>query len=503
MLFTALAVDAGRLWFQTRQLQTVADLAAIEAGQRVACAGEIGPVLAAAQAAAARNGYSGNLGAAPNAVEIGTTVTGAGGVRSFVAGAGATAVRVAVTQTVNASLVAGGWLGGQTTLRAEAVAAADSPIAAFRLGSSTASLDAGLLNTLLGALIQGSGNPLTLELVSYQGLANAQVSLHDLLAVSADAGTVDELLATDLSVAEFLQLVADALDGSEVASVAAKAASRSLAGVAVDNLNLRLADVINVAAPAQEVAANVGLNVLELVTAAAMVANGDNAVALDLGIPGVAAVSLRIVEPPQLAVGPPGCTVARTAQVALSVKLPTILAGLDGAVDLELHVKVAQADASLEAVRRANGVTEVDIRATPGVADIELEGTVLGRLLTVGLELSLGSKNGQQLDFSVDHPVAQHLPQSASASSGAGESLHGALSNPNLLHVDVADDLRLVDQLLAAVVKPLVGAIVAPVLATVGEQLLDPLLKLLGLELGKATVQLDAVQLRGERQLLR
>lgn len=501
MLFTALAVDAGRLWFQTRQLQTVADLAAIEAGQRVACAGEIGPVLAAAQAAAARNGYSGNLGAAPNAVEIGTTVTGAGGVRSFVAGAGATAVRVAVTQTVNASLVAGGWLGGQTTLRAEAVAAADSPIAAFRLGSSTASLDAGLLNTLLGALIQGSGNPLTLELVSYQGLANAQVSLHDLLAVSADAGTVDELLATDLSVAEFLQLVADALDGSEVASVAAKAASRSLAGVAVDNLNLRLADVINVAAPAQEVAANVGLNVLELVTAAAMVANGDNAVALDLGIPGVAAVSLRIVEPPQLAVGPPGCTVARTAQVKLSVAL--LPAGL-GIVDLGLHVNVAQAEASLDAIRRDEGATGVDILATPGIASVVLgnaagtgPGTVLGGVLQVGLTLPLSPGQGQQLDFSVDHPVGPHLPQSASTSSGVGDSLQHALSNPNLITVKVLglDPLGL----LSALVRP----IVAPLLGEIGRILLDPLLKLLGLELGKATVQLDAVQLRGERQLLR
>ncbi|WP_168735168.1 TadG family pilus assembly protein [Pseudothauera rhizosphaerae] len=498
VLFTALVVDAGRLWFLNRQLQTVADLAAIEAGQHIACTVDVATVRAAAQATALRNGYTGNLGAAPNAVELGTTTTGAGGVRSFVPGGNPTAVRVAVTHTVNASIVAGGWLGRQTTLRAEAVAAADPPVAAFRLGSTTVGVaEQGLLNGLLTAIL---GRPVALDVLSYQGLASAQLSLYDLLKVSADVGTVDELLSADVSLAEVLQLVADALDNSAVASVEAKVAGHTLAGLAVSNLGLHLGDIVNVAAPAQEAAANVGLNVLELVTAAVMVASGDEAVRLDLGIPGVAEIYLGIVEPPQLAVGPPGCTVARTAQVQLSLKLDL------GIADLGLHVEVAQSEASLEDIRREDGATGVDILTTPGIARISLGSSddpeamakILGEVLGLGLTLKIES-DGQQLDFSVAHPVAEHLPQSEGVTSSLGDSLRNALTGADLRIKVLGSDL--LGNILAGILEPVLY-LLGQILGAVGDLLLDPLLKLLGLNIGSATVQLDDVQLRGTRQLL-
>ena len=52
LLFTALAVDAGRLWMERRQLQSIADMAALEAAGTIGCAANLADVQAAAQAAA-------------------------------------------------------------------------------------------------------------------------------------------------------------------------------------------------------------------------------------------------------------------------------------------------------------------------------------------------------------------------------------------------------------------------------------------------------------------
>src|SRR3546814_569511 len=58
VMFMALAVDTGRLWMQQRKLQSIADIASMEAARFIGCNADSGNVLSAAQAAAARNGYS-------------------------------------------------------------------------------------------------------------------------------------------------------------------------------------------------------------------------------------------------------------------------------------------------------------------------------------------------------------------------------------------------------------------------------------------------------------
>ena len=78
----ALAVDTGRLWMQQRKLQSIADIASMEAARFIGCNADTGNVLSAAQAAAARNGYSGQLSQNPNAVELGS-VTTVSGIREF------------------------------------------------------------------------------------------------------------------------------------------------------------------------------------------------------------------------------------------------------------------------------------------------------------------------------------------------------------------------------------------------------------------------------------
>ena len=109
VLFTALVVDTGRLWMQHRHLQTVADIASIQAARGLGCGVVLADVVQAAQTAAVANGYTGNLANSPNIVDI-VNVSTVSGIRQFTTG-GTEAVRVYATREVPASLVAGGLIG--------------------------------------------------------------------------------------------------------------------------------------------------------------------------------------------------------------------------------------------------------------------------------------------------------------------------------------------------------------------------------------------------------
>ncbi|MDF7120860.1 hypothetical protein NLR29_23850, partial [Escherichia coli] len=92
-------------------------------------------------------------------------------------------------------------------------------------------------------------------------------------------------------------------------------------------------------------AADATLNVLDLLMTAAQIANAQNGVAIstNLGLPGVGglpglvnvALSLKIIQPPVIAIGPPGTdasgnwrTVARTGQVSLGLNVSASVLGL-------------------------------------------------------------------------------------------------------------------------------------------------------------------------------
>lgn len=515
VLFTALAVDSGRLWMQRRHLQQVADIASIEAARQMGCGYTETDVLAAAQQAAENNGYTGQLSQSPNVVELGAVST-VGGVRQFTAGAAEQGVRVYATREVPASLVAGGLFGGTVVLHAEAVSLADPPLAAFSAGSFLLSLnseDSALLNGLLGGLLGGS---LDLDVVSYQGIANARVSLLDLVRASADVGTVDELLDADVQVGELLQVIASAMDGSGLVDAEVVLAAQQIAAVAVKDASVRLGDVLAVTTPDKDAAGNVGINVLSLITAAAMVANGEHAITLPLGVnvPPILSVdaTVTVIEPPQLAIGPAAaadgtlCTVARTAQIRADagVLLDVLLAR----VDLKLGLQVAQGSAGLRDIRDNDSDAVVTIDAAPGVAALALTnnaGTGPARisallgllpLADVGLDLPVAPGTPQELEYNLARPVADSLPQMQSVSSGLGDSLENTLASADAL------DIRVLGLDLGGVLDPVLSGIVSPLLGAIGRTLLDPLLKLLGIQLGGLDITVEDVQLHQAKPLV-
>ncbi len=509
ILFTALAVDSGRLWMQQKKLQVIADIAAIEAARSLGCSADVTDVLAAAQAAAENNGFDGNLANSPNLVDLGSA-NSSSGVREFISGDGAAAVYVRATQEVPSSLVAGGLFGGNILLSAEAVSLADPSLAAFSAGSFTASLnseDSVLLNALLGNML---GAPLNLGVIGYQGIAQTNITLQDLLQVSADAGNYQDLLNSSVQVSELLQIFVDAATRSGTADVQAIAAMQSIANVAVRDLSLRLSDVLAVTTPDANAAATVGLNALSLITTSVLVANGNHAVTLPLGINLASITSINalvtVVEPPQIAVGPPAnadgtiCTSMKTAEIRVQVPV-VVNIPLLARIDLSLNVEVAQGSAGLLAIDSGDAATNVQTAAQPGIASITLTntaGTGPARVSTllgipiadIGLNLPVQPAGSETLDFSVKHPVAEDLPQLQTVTSPLGSSLQNALSQSSALDITVLSFLNL------GLVNQVVSLVISPLLGEIGRVLLDPLLGLLGIRLGGMDVTLEGLHHR-------
>jgi uncharacterized membrane protein len=527
-LFTALALDTGRLFLEKRKLQKIADLAALDAAQAMACTNDkSSAALAAAQASAVQNGYAGNL-PAENGVKLGTVSAGAPGLRAFAesAAANAYAVQVETRNVVPASLVAGGWLGGETvTLKARAVGRSDS-FAGISAGSFLARLDPVGLNRLLSGLL---GTSVNLDLVSYQGIAAADLSLLDLIKAQGTVGSVDELLALQLGIGEFFELMASALSNKGDAATAVYLSG--LAAGAIDTISLVLGDLLRVTTDDPEAAAEAKVNVLDLVLLGAEVANGKNAIAIPsagISIPGVAEIglSLWMIEPPQIAIGPPGQddngnwkTQVQTAQIRLGVDaslLPGPI-GIPGILtiqlaDLQLAVDAAKTTAWLESI----GCPTLDdldgsvtVGSQPGLVDItvgklDADGQITGpaNVATVEILSLLGGGTKIQVGASAEadltsDPLATHFdgpfPQTETVGTSLDDALNNALASlANSLNLQVTVgslNLSLLNQVIG-LLKPLLSSVIT----ALGNLLLTPLLEALGVNVGGADLGVFTVR---------
>jgi uncharacterized membrane protein len=533
VLFTALVVDSGRLWMQQRHLQTVADIASIQAARELTCNVVVSDVLPKAQAAAVANGYTGNLANSPNVVEMVNITTDANGVRQYTSG-GSQAVRVYATHTVPASLVVGGlFLGKTVTLNAQAVSRADPAIAAFSAGTFAARIDTEnsvLLNALLGDIL---GSSLSLDVLSYQGIANTHITLNELLAASGQVGGLDSLLDTSMSVADLMDLTASAVSQSGTASASAEAGMNQIASAAVSNANIKLSDILDVATPDEEAAGKVGINALSLVTAAALIANGNSAISLPLAVsvPQIASINAQIdvIQPPKIAVGPIGdadgtiCTTLTTAQVEASVNVNTnlTLAGVGVHLDLVLEAAVAQGSAGLSDIQTDSDSVVVTVDANPGIASVNLTNSsgaggarvyatlpIVGydEIATLAINLPVQPASAQPLVFDVDYPVADNLPQTQTVASPLGDSLANALDTPIQMTPSSVSNQPLVNAVVNPIINTtlnlLVTPIVKPLLIAIGDAFLEPLFELLGLQLGGMDVTLQGIQMRQPEPLI-
>ncbi len=496
VISAALAVDLGRIAQERRRDQKVADLAALDAVR------DLSQVDARAKASAARNGFP---------TSAGFTVTGVEGLKvggSCVATPGAGTACVTVTSPVDNA-----FQPGSRTIRAVAVAGVQ-PYGGFKIGSSLATIDTSrstLLNHFVGRMLGNSA--LNVSLVSWQGLATGRVTLEalrtELAKMGFTVGSVSQLLSANLTAAQILQATAAALNGQ--GEVAQANVLNSIRATVTNNAQITLGQFIHVAQGADNTALSSNMNVFQLLTATAQVANGNNFVDVPnvgITVPGVTStqVRLQVIEPPQFYFGPPGVAPdasVSTGQIDLTVT-PTLdldvsIAGLTGAKvvnAMPVRVTGAGATGTLTDITCGTGggmTVNVDPHAFYGSATtgtpLRLSALVLGirvPLLDIPVTSSVPSVDGAATDLFWSHPSEFPPPEGTETTKHAGSQPIGLQGVTQL----TAGNPVVLGALPLPTGTAVTGVLNAlqPVIGNLDNNIFTPLLTALGVGVGSADV---------------
>lgn len=470
------ALDTGRLYLEKQNLQRVVDLTALTVVAE-AEEGLAGIERATLEEAASRNGFEvgseeegyerewamteprlgglcrltrGEEGSAYTLREFtlipdGQTLIECADVegRNYEPGiAGRNALQVTATLATRASLVES--VLGTTTVEMQATATAQRPasdIASFSVGSRLLSADG---SGLLGAILPG----LDVSAVGYEGLANASVSLHDLIDLAADTGTASGLidgvslnLAQLANISELQTLSRDNNVTDSTLSAGADLFADAInlfIGLGLDSVEL--AELILVDPAAEESALDAQIGLLSLLEAMAFVGNGQfidvEELGVDLGLLGGLDVVLDVIEPPRIAIGPIGCadgsqgacggqwrTEARTAQVKLGIGAD-VNVPLLADVGIRLGVLAAGARAGIDQAEPDGESHQLMVSAYQQPTDIKLDldiailGTRVSDLGEVGLASGITSSLG----------IGQHSPLIGGVVNAASGLLDDLLS---------------------------------------------------------------------------
>ncbi|WPE20436.1 pilus assembly protein TadG-related protein [Shinella zoogloeoides] len=402
MIFSlALGVDYGYLTVQRRQLQSSADLAAIAAASNVAEAEKAAATyFALNHLPASVSGTNGVTIPAATPVGLKAAVTTATVERGrYVADpdippedrfkpATADADAARVTLSRPADLFVASVFMPKSPLLSATGSASRTKVAAFSIGTRLASLNDGILNTLLGKLL---GTKLSLKVMDYRALVDTDLSVQPFLKAVATqlnltAGTYEDVLNAGITMPQLLASMRAVEGLSGPVRSALHAIETATSG---SKVKLSLSRILNID-PKKGIAVATGgdwamsVNALQIVTAAAALANGKNQVALDTGlaIPGLASVTVALaigeppVETPSHRLGASGSAV-RSAQTRLAVEVGidglAALAGLR--IKLPLYVEVAASEAKLADIRCLGGSpsnANVAVDAAAGVAEIAI-----------------------------------------------------------------------------------------------------------------------------------
>ncbi|WP_170159328.1 TadG family pilus assembly protein [Pseudacidovorax intermedius] len=404
LIIGLLGTELGYMLLTKRDLQKAADLAALAGAQQV----QPTSCTAAQQAALSNANGSGTQDANRNLphefslaagdVECGNwdPTRGDAKDRHFQALPPFNAVRVGIRRTPALMLPV---LPGNrsTEITVEAIAALDSPSAAFSVGSKliTSNPDAPLISTLKLAGINVNG----LCVGCYSGLANVSLTPSGLLQelgipVSADmtVGDLNALLAANkVQLGDLLSAIAtlasnQGTDGNLLLSANASLLNALGATLDVSQLLIQLGTDAasgtglrglfgNISTATAAAALGVQLNALELLTTSVGVATSKNALSLPVSAPTLGiSLEARVIEPPSIGIGDVG-TMAYNAQVRIVASIKSSASALSGllgilrtSIDLPIVIDVINAKGEL---------TALDCAAAPPQATITVESAVL------------------------------------------------------------------------------------------------------------------------------
>lgn len=549
-VITMAAIDIGHFYYVRRDLQRTADLAAAAGVQTIGSAGSCTAAINSAQLNATKaNGLSSNGSIQSTCGRWDPSVNAAPSY--FVAASTPlNALQVVVSQPVSFL-----FLVGQTrTLTATATAQATN-IRSFSLSTSVASLSGGMINGLLNALLNTN---LNLDVASYQGLATAQIKLLD-LATALGVSSMNDLLNAQVTVAQLAKAMATVLGQGNIVSANVTNALNTIASVSTGTTTIHLGNtssqngLLAVGLGDPQAAATATVNALDVLMAAAEIANGTSAINLGaaLNLSPIASVTAQaqVIQPPVIAVGEAGTypngsyrTSAHSAVVRLYLNVALLnlsipLVATINALNLPIYIEVGQGNAYLQTTQCSTQLASSYswISTTPGVAALCIGGDAASNMTNttvptscnqpaqitsvslplLGLGLAnvwVQSASGGGLNLNVQPPSATVFKfngvqgdsddYQTTNTNGLGSAVGGLLTQlasglSGAIHVTVLG----ID--VTGVAAPLVSGLVTlltPVLQSL-DALLIPLLQLLGVQIGVATVH-DLGLACGQAQLV-
>lgn len=375
LIAAGLAIDLGRLYYAQRDLQRLANMAALDS-VRIAsgCMGEVDDPGAAAHGEAMdsvqRNGGRREW-VTSTAADILGRMNSSGGLRAFQPVPDVTnrAVQVRVSRAVPPRLVP--LFSAASEGRLVAVASAyNTPSALVKVGSRPANLspsDAGMLNNLYRGLL-GSGSGLNIDLLSYEALFEAEVPLG---AVLGNLGLGDDGADTPTSLSELILAVVDSL-GDPVAVAAAQQMYNAADGsrTVVPGLVLGVDDT----------ASGSFSSAGDLLTAAAAASLDGSPVTLPINLPpplSAGSTTLRLLDPGVLTRLLPGGLLASAENFAHNTSLvlqtdsPVNISGLGGRLSFFVQAGHSTAEVlDISCARRGQPVDSVDVLASASLTRV-------------------------------------------------------------------------------------------------------------------------------------
>jgi len=504
MIAAALAVDLGRLAAEKRDDQKIADLAAMDASRdpanadclaKISASGQIGPPCTSSPVTANRNNFPTSAGYSVTGIE-GVLVPSGGG-NTCQAQAGAGKVCVTVTSPFKTAF---GVVNGPGSVTARAMAGPRNP-ASFSLGSGVASIDANrstLLNSTIGQMlcspVCATGNA-GLSLANWQGLASGRLSLTALQTSLASAGfsvgSVSQLMSASMTLAQLYTATASALTtGGDSADATIFSA---LALKATSTTQITLGQLIHVQQGADKAALGTSINLLQLVTGTAEIANGSHAidvsnVGITVGDVTSTRVQMTVTEPPVIFVGFYGDVGVTTAQVNVTVT-PTLnvvsiplVATITGSLPIVISGGRATGTLAAEPTCPSSGSKSFKVAVATQAAtvtqnsslNVTLVTAITGVLTTTG-NVAVAPNSGTSPAFVEQGTTPQSFLPATWHFGGTSLGLNTALTATGSLS-------------LAAVLSTLITT-VQTVVGNVDSAIIEPLLQALGLDVGNADVK--------------
>ncbi len=535
LVVAAFSVDEAALYLEKRRLQSITDIAAIQAARAPSEAGIL------VEQTLKDNGIS-HAAQRGKTEDLPTWLVGNGRRAAYEFSVGrytpdpaiapnkrftpngepANAVKVTVQKS--GSLFFAGSFMDKPLVSASGIAYSSSA-AAFSIGSRLASLDGGLLNGLLNALL---GTNISLSVMDYRALVDARIdvlSFLDGLATELDltAATYDEVLDTTVTVGQIVEVMAGVTGSGDL--TASAALKKILKGNPSAKLTVPLRSIIEVGTLG---AVRVGtkpsgitavFDAMQMLTASAALANGEHQVAVSLGVnvPGLTSVGvhLAIGEPEQktpfMTIGELG-TIVHTAQTRLLIEAKVggegLLAGVT--IRLPIYVELAYADAKLTSISCPTGTPDsakVTVSAKPGVAQLWIanvpaanltnfvsspvdgSATVVNVLgIKVNASAHVAATNVKAKDLTFSHNDIKNL---TAKSVSTGNLLETAVSSL-LGELNLSVELGPLNLGLGGTITALLGKTLSAVAAPL-DSLVYNLLLALGIKIGEADVRVHGV----------